>query len=54
MSLQILVVDDILESRRALCALVTELGHEAIGADSGAAALALLQRQGPTWCCWTC
>ena len=47
MSLQVLVVDDVLESRRALCALVTELGQAAIGADSGAAALALLQRHRP-------
>jgi signal transduction histidine kinase len=47
MPLQIFVVDDILESRRALCALVTELGHAAIGADSGQAALDLLQRHRP-------
>jgi signal transduction histidine kinase len=47
MQLQILVVDDILESRRALCALVAELGHVAVGADSGQAALALLQERAP-------
>ena len=47
MPLQIFVVDDILESCRALCALVTELGHAAIGVDSGQAALDLLQRHRP-------
>ncbi len=47
MSLEILVVDDILESRRALCALVTELGHTAIGADCGLAALALVRDHAP-------
>lgn len=47
MSLAILVVDDILESRRALCALVTELGHRATGADSGEAALALVRDRAP-------
>jgi signal transduction histidine kinase len=47
MYLQILVVDDILESRRALCALATELGHQALGADSGLAALQLLERHRP-------
>ena len=45
--LQILVVDDMLASRRALCALVAELGHVAVGADSGHAALALVQHQRP-------
>ena len=45
--LQILVVDDMLGSRRALCALVTELGHMALGADSGHAALDLLQQHRP-------
>lgn len=45
--LQILVVDDMLGSRRALCALVTELGHVALGADSGHAALDLLQQRRP-------
>lgn len=45
MPLQILVVDDIRESRRALCALVTELGDVPVGADSGHAALELLQQQ---------
>jgi signal transduction histidine kinase len=39
MPLDILVVDDIVESRRSLCALVTELGHRATGADGGRAAL---------------
>jgi len=39
MPLDILVVDDIQESRRSLCALVSELGHRATGADSGRAAL---------------
>ena len=47
MQLQILVVDDIAESRRALCALVTELGHQAVGADSGEAALSVMQRHRP-------
>ena len=45
--MDILVVDDILESRRALCALVTELGHRATGADGGPAALAEVQRRLP-------
>lgn len=45
--LEILVVDDIISSRRALCALVTELGHRAIGADSGHAALSLVQKRLP-------
>ncbi len=39
MPLDILVVDDIQASRQALCALVSELGHSATGADSGRAAL---------------
>lgn len=43
----ILVVDDILETRRDLCALVAELGHEVLAADSGDAALRLIQRQRP-------
>lgn len=47
MQLQILVVDDIAESRDALCAAVTALGHQARGADSGAGALALFQQQLP-------
>ena len=47
MSLQVLVVDDILDSRRELCALVTELGHAAVGVDSGEAALARLQHSQP-------
>ena len=47
MSLQVLVVDDILASRRELCALVTELGHAAVGVDSGEAALARLQHSLP-------
>jgi signal transduction histidine kinase len=47
MPLKVLVVDDIAASRRAQCALVAELGHDAIGADSGAAALALVERQQP-------
>jgi signal transduction histidine kinase len=45
--LEILVVDDILASRRALCALVTDLGHRATGADSGNAALLLVREQLP-------
>jgi signal transduction histidine kinase len=45
--LHILVVDDMLGSRRALCALVAELGHVALGADSGHAALALLEQHHP-------
>ena len=45
--MDILVVDDILESRRALCALVAELGHRATGADGGPAALAEVQRRLP-------
>jgi signal transduction histidine kinase len=36
-----------LGSRRALCALVAELGHVALGADSGHAALALLEQHHP-------
>jgi signal transduction histidine kinase len=47
LSLEILVVDDILASRRALCALVIELGHTAIGADSGLAALARVRDRTP-------
>jgi signal transduction histidine kinase len=45
--LLVLVVDDISESRRQLCALVAELGHEAVGADSGAAALRLVEERRP-------
>ena len=45
--LLVLVVDDIQTSRRALCALVTELGHEAVGSDSGAAALTLVVERRP-------
>ncbi|WP_157270395.1 ATP-binding response regulator [Azohydromonas aeria] len=47
MQLQILVVDDIAESREALCALVRDLGHFVVGADSGHAALALMQCSRP-------
>jgi signal transduction histidine kinase len=47
MPLTVLVVDDIESSCRAQCALVTELGHVAIGADSGATALASLERTRP-------
>ncbi|NML16167.1 ATP-binding response regulator [Azohydromonas caseinilytica] len=47
MQLQILVVDDIAESRRALCALVTELGHVACGVASGEAALAQMHCSRP-------
>lgn len=47
MPLDILVVDDIQESRRALCALVTELGHSAVGVDSGLAALEAVRRRLP-------
>ncbi len=45
--LRVLVADDIAESRRALCAMVREMGHEPIGADSGAAALELAAAQLP-------
>ena len=47
MRLQVLVIDDIAESRHALCALVTELGHQAVGADSGLAGLEQVRRQAP-------
>jgi len=47
MALDILVVDDILASRRALCALVSELGHQVTGVDSGEAALAAVRHQMP-------
>ena len=47
MPLDILVVDDIQASRRALCAQVVELGHTAVGVDSGEAALAQVRRQLP-------
>jgi signal transduction histidine kinase len=47
MPLDILVVDDIQESRRALCALVSELGHRATGADSGSAALQRVREKVP-------
>jgi PAS domain S-box-containing protein len=45
--LAVLVVDDIATSRSALCAVVEELGCEAIGADSGAAALRLVADRRP-------
>lgn len=45
--LDVLVVDDIDASRQALCALVGELGHDALGADSGAAALRLVAERRP-------
>jgi signal transduction histidine kinase len=47
MPLEILVVDDIRESRRALCALVSDLGHSATGADSGRAALDRMRERPP-------
>jgi signal transduction histidine kinase len=47
LSLEILVADVIAESRRALCALVAELGHSAVGVDSGGAALARVQQRMP-------
>lgn len=47
MPLTVLVVDDIKSSCRAQCALVRELGHVAIAADGGAAALASLDRVRP-------
>ena len=47
MPLNVLVVDDIAESRRALCALVRELGHDAVGVDSGAGALQRLEQHLP-------
>jgi signal transduction histidine kinase len=43
MPLEILVVDDIPASRSALCELVTQLGHKAIGVHSGLAALELVK-----------
>lgn len=45
--LDILVVDDITESRQALCDLAASLGHRVEGVTSGAAALARLERQRP-------
>jgi CheY-like chemotaxis protein len=47
MQLQILVVDDIAESRRSLCELVQAQGHVAVGVHSGEAALALMQHRRP-------
>ena len=47
MALDILVVDDILASRRALCALVSDLGHRVLGVESGAAALDAVRRSLP-------
>jgi signal transduction histidine kinase len=47
MPLDILVVDDIQASRRSLCALVSELGHSATGADSGRAALDWVHKRLP-------
>jgi len=47
MPLDILVVDDIQESRRSLCALVSELGHHATGANSGRAALDRIRQRLP-------
>ena len=47
MPLEILVVDDILESRRDLAAQVNALGHRAIEVDSGRAALSQLQQHLP-------
>ncbi|MDC8772999.1 ATP-binding response regulator [Roseateles albus] len=47
MSLEILVVDDILESRRSLADQVGALGHRVVEADSGHAALARLQQRLP-------
>jgi signal transduction histidine kinase len=45
--LQILVVDDMKSSRRDLCALVRELGHEPTGADSGREALQIMGERSP-------
>lgn len=45
-ALDILVVDDIAASRHALCAMVSELGHEVTGLGSGQAALAALRQHG--------
>jgi len=47
MPLDILVVDDIQESRRSLCAMVCDLGHQAIGVDSGRTALDRLRERLP-------
>lgn len=46
-ALLVLVVDDIGESRRQLCALVATVGHEALAAASGAAALELVDERRP-------
>jgi len=46
-SLEVLVVDDIDASRQAVCELVEALGHRAVGAASGLAALQQVQRQPP-------
>jgi signal transduction histidine kinase len=46
-ALRVLVVDDIAESRVELCALVQSAGHQALLAESGAEALALVQLQAP-------
>lgn len=43
----VLVVDDIEASRRELCALVERLGHEALGAAGGDAALDLVHERRP-------
>lgn len=45
--LAILVVDDMAASREQLCALIETLGHEAVGAASGAIALARVAQQPP-------
>jgi len=47
MHLQVLVIDDITESRLALCALVRGLGHQALSADSGLAALEQVRASPP-------
>jgi signal transduction histidine kinase len=46
-ALRVLVVDDIKESRIELCELVQSAGHQALHAESGAEALALVQLQMP-------
>lgn len=46
-ALRVLVADDIPASRRALCGLVRDLGHEPLAVDSGEAALAQVTRAQP-------
>ncbi len=45
--LDVLIVDDMAESRTALCALVTSLGHEVAEASGGVAALEAVRRRAP-------